>query len=240
MSRHSTEQSSTSSALVRGWRGPTTYAAAVITAVLWDFGGVILSSPFEAFNRYEVDHGLPQDHIRSVNAADPHTNAWARLERDEIDPREFDELFAQESSRLGHEVRGAAVLGLLHGEIRPEMVRALEIVRARGLRTACLTNNVIARDDVADPTGRRDAVAAVMALFDVVVESSRVGVRKPEPRFYEIACELLGVEPADCVFLDDLGINLKPARAMGMTTIKVTGAMQALDDLEAVLGISLR
>ena len=214
----------------------------MIRAVLWDFGGVILSSPFEAFNRHEVDAGLPPDFIRGVNATDPHTNAWAKLERSEVSLEEFDVLFAEESLRLGHEVRGATILDLLHGELRPEMVEALRRVRAAGLATACLTNNVVSGDDVEheDPTGRRERVAEVMAMFDVVVESSKVGVRKPETRFYEIACEQLGVEPAECVFLDDLGINLKPAKALGMTTIKVLGADQALADLEAVLRIPLR
>jgi len=214
----------------------------VIRAVLWDFGGVILSSPFEAFNRHEVEAGLPPDFIRGVNATDPHTNAWAKLERSEVSLEEFDVLFAEESSHLGHEVRGATILDLLHGELRPEMVEALRRVRAAGLATACLTNNVVSGDDAEheDPTGRRERVAEVMAMFDVVVESSKVGVRKPETRFYEIACEQLGVEPAECVFLDDLGINLKPAKALGMTTIKVLGADQALADLEAVLQIPLR
>lgn len=214
----------------------------VIRAVLWDFGGVILSSPFQAFNEFERVTGLPTDFIRTVNATDPDTNAWARLERNDITLDEFDVRFAEESARLGHEVRGAKILDLLHGEIRPEMVEALRRVRAGGYSTACLTNNVVAGDDIAhvDPTGRRERVAEVMAMFDAVVESSKVGVRKPEPRFYEIACQLLGVTPDECVFLDDLGINLKPAAAMGMTTIKVTDPDQALTALEAALGISLR
>jgi putative hydrolase of the HAD superfamily len=217
-------------------------SAAVIRAVLWDFGGVILSSPFEAFNRYEEQAGLPNDFIRTVNATEPHSNAWARLERSEVSLTDFDELFAVESRRLGHEVRGAIVLDLLHGEIRPEMVEALRRVRAAGLATACLTNNVVSDDDAEhpDPTGRREQIAVVMAMFDAIVESSKVGVRKPEPRFYEIACDLLDVQPVECVFLDDLGINLKPAAAMGMTTIKVLNAAQALADLEQVLAIPLR
>jgi putative hydrolase of the HAD superfamily len=207
----------------------------VIRAVLWDFGGVIVSSPFEAFRHYEVEHGLPTDFFRSVNATDPHDNAWARLERGELDHAGFDDAYARESAALGHEVRGADVLALLGGEVRAEMVTALDGVRAAGMKTACLTNNV------ARPDGEevRPDIAAVMERFDVVVESSKVGVRKPEPAFYAMACDLLGVEPAECVFLDDLGINLKPARAMGMTTIKVESPVQALADLERVLGLSL-
>jgi putative hydrolase of the HAD superfamily len=208
----------------------------MIKAVLWDFGGVILSSPFDAFNDYEAVHGLPTDFIRSVNTHNPDGNAWALLERNDVEPAEFDTLFATESEALGHRIPGADILALLSGSVRPEMVAALDAVIAAGYRTACLTNNV-----VSDGTGRtkRPDVAAVMEKFDEVVESSKVGVRKPEPRFYEIACDLLGVGPADCVFLDDLGINLKPARAMGMQTIKVGKPGPAIAELSEVLGISL-
>lgn len=200
--------------------------------MFWDFGGVILTSPFEAFNDYEAAHGLPADFIRSVNAVDPDTNAWARIERRELSPGEFDVAFGDESERLGHRVPGADVLRLLGGAIRPEMVVALDRVIEAGYITACLTNNV-----AGDP---RPDVAEVMDRFDHVVESSKVGFRKPEPAFYIRACELADVAPDEVVFLDDLGINLKPARAMGMTTIKVLGAEQAIADLEGVLGRSLR
>ena len=210
----------------------------MIRAVLWDFGGVILSSPFEAFRRYEAERGLPQDFIRRVNATNPDNNAWARLERSELDPEAFDRAFAEESRALGHEVPGADVLQLLEGDVRPEMVAALDAVIAAGYKTACLTNNVLKRD--VDPAEARPEVAAVMAKFDVVVESSKVGIRKPEVDFYLRACELLQVEPLECVFLDDLGINLKPAKQLGMTTIKVVEPHQAIAELEQVLGLSLR
>jgi putative hydrolase of the HAD superfamily len=205
----------------------------VIDAVFWDFGGVILTSPFQAFNRYERDRGLPPDVIRSINANDPHANAWARLERTEITAEQFDAEFAREASALGHDIRGADVLSLLAGDVRPEMVAALDAVIAAGYRTACLTNNVVGGEQRAD-------VAAVMARFDHVIESSKVGVRKPEPAFYELACELVGVQPSSVVFLDDLGVNLKPAAAMGMTTIKVTDPAAAIAELESALGITLR
>ena len=203
-----------------------------IRAVFWDFGGVILSSPFDAFNDYERTHGMPSDFIRSVNAVDPHSNAWARIERQELTPAEFDLAFAEESERMGHRVPGRDVLALLGGSVRPEMVTALDRVIDAGFVTACLTNNV-----AGDP---RPDVAEVMARFHHVVESSKVGCRKPEPAFYERACALAAVEPAEVVFLDDLGINLKPAKVMGMTTIKVVGADQAIGELEAVLAIPLR
>lgn len=207
-----------------------------ITAVLWDFGGVILSSPFEAFNEYEDAHGIPRDHIRTVNATNPDANAWALMERSEITREQFDVMFAEESERLGHRVPGADVLTLLNGSIRPEMVDLLDRVIAAGYRTACLTNNVTPHDE--SPTDQRDKdILEILNRFDEVVQSSKVGIRKPEPRFYEIACEMLSVTPTQCVFLDDLGINLKPAAAMGMTTIKVTGPTQAITDLTRVLNL---
>jgi putative hydrolase of the HAD superfamily len=212
---------------------PIVESPPVIRAVLWDFGGVILSSPFEAFRHYEIDHGLPAEFIRTVNAINSHANAWARLERAEISADEFDDVFAVESAALGHRVPGADVLALLLGEVRPEMVVALDRIKEAGLAIACLTNNV-----VSDGPMRAD-VHAVMARFDLILESSKLGVRKPEPEFYVLACERLAVEPRECVFLDDLGVNLKPARELGMTTIKVSDPAEAIIQLEQALGLEL-
>ena len=205
--------------------------------MLWDFGGVILSSPFEAFNGYESQAGIPLDHIRRVNSTNPDGNAWALLERNDISPLEFDSLFASESEALGHRIPGADVLALLAGEVRPAMVAALDLIIASGYRTACLTNNVVSTSP--DPSPRQIEVAAIMKKFDHVVESSKVGCRKPEPRFYEIACDLVGVAADECVFLDDLGVNLKPAAAMGMRTIKVGDPTIALQELSDHLGLQL-
>jgi putative hydrolase of the HAD superfamily len=204
----------------------------MIRAVLWDFGGVILTSPFEAFERYELEAGLERGFIRRVNATNPHSNAWARLERGELDLAGFGVVFEDEARALGGEVSAADVLAQLSGEVRPEMVEGMRRCKAAGLALACLTNNI------ANGEARPD-VAEVWALFDVIIESSKLGIRKPEPRFYELACEALELAPAECVFLDDLGINLKPARAMGMTTIKVDSPAQALTELGSVLGIAL-
>ncbi len=203
---------------------------------MWDFGGVILSSPFEAFNQYESEKGLPLDIIRTVNSTNPDSNAWALLERSDISPAEFDTQFASESEALGHRIPGADVLALLSGDVRPSMVAALDHVIASGFLTACLTNNVVVTTP--DPTPRQAEVAAIMKKFNHVVESSKVGCRKPEPRFYEIACELLNVSPTECVFLDDLGINLKPAAAMGMRTIKVGKPDIALEELSGHIGLT--
>ena len=212
----------------------------MLRAVFFDFGGVVLSSPFEAFNSYEDRTGLPRDFIRRVNSVNPDANAWARLERSELSPHDFDEVFARESEALGHRVPGADILALLHGDIRPEMVRAIDVVKANGFLTACLTNNVLSTPEnpSAPDAAKRAEIAAILERFDALIESSKVGVRKPEPRFYEIACETVGVTPSECVFLDDLGINLKPAAAMGMTTIKVTSAAQALAELASHTGLT--
>jgi putative hydrolase of the HAD superfamily len=210
--------------------------AVAISAALFDFGGVILSSPFEAFTHYERSHNLPAGLLRKINATDPDTNAWARLERNEVDLDEFCALFEGEAEALGHRVDAREVLGLLSGELRPEMVEAVRRCSER-LSTALLTNNVAG---MGTGMGTRDDIGGVLALFDEVVESSQVGVRKPDPRFYELACERLGIEPHQAVFLDDLGINLKPARAMGMTTIKVDDPSVAIDELERVVGFPLR
>jgi putative hydrolase of the HAD superfamily len=209
--------------------------------VLWDFGGVILSSPFEAFNRYEAEAGLPRDFIRRVNAVNPDHNAWARMERAEIDLQRFAEEFEAEARALGGELSGHRVIGLLSGTVRPEMVEALKRVRQQ-FRVACITNNMPAGHGPSMTRSPETAaqVVEIMALFEQVVESSKLNMRKPDPRIYRHACELLGVEPETCVYLDDLGINCKPARAMGMATIKVDSAAQALGELEALLGLPLR
>lgn len=212
-----------------------------IEAVLWDFGGVITSSPFDAFNRFEAERNIPQNFIRGLNAIDSDTNAWARLERGDIALDEFDHAFERESALLGHAIRGADVIALLGGEIRPEMVAALKLC-AEHLKVACITNNVASPDrgpGLAQTPEQHRAIADVLALFDVVIESSRIGKRKPDPQIYQLTCRRLDVVPAQCVYLDDLGINLKPARAMGMTTIKVTDPATALADLGAATGLTL-
>lgn len=207
--------------------------------VVFDFGGVITSSPFEAFERMERARGLPVGLVRRINATDPDTNAWASFERAEIDAATFDARFAAEARALGHDLRGRDVLALLSGNIRPRMVAAIDWLKGAGYRTGCITNNVPAGQGagMAGTTEKAAAVAAILARFDHVVESSKVGIRKPDPRLYRMACDALGVVPEQCVYLDDLGINCKPAAAMGMVAIKVVDEDQALADLAAALGI---
>jgi putative hydrolase of the HAD superfamily len=211
-----------------------------IRAVLWDFGGVMTESPFLAFRRFEVERGLPADFLRGINARNHDHNAWARFERSELSPNQFDEVFAAETRAAGHEVRGLDVIDLLYGEVRPTMVAALKACK-RHFINACVTNNVRAgpgRGFERDP-GRAGEWKGIFDLFDVVIESSRIGLRKPEIRFFERACEQLGIVASQAVYLDDLGTNLKPARTMGMHTIKVEDPAIAIAELESVLGISL-
>jgi putative hydrolase of the HAD superfamily len=203
-----------------------------LDAVLFDFGGVLADGPFDAFARYEKEHGLPDGFVRRLNATDHHTNAWARLERGEIGLDVFYEEFEEEARRAGGSVDARALIACLGGELRPAMLQAVRRCREH-FRTGLLTNNFVQVEG-------EGALGGVLELFDTIVESSVVGVRKPDPRFYVIACERLGVEPGRSVFLDDLGINLKPARELGMRTIKVTVPDDALTELEEVLGLALR
>ena len=205
----------------------------MIEAVLFDFGGVILSSPFEAFAEYENEIGLPPDTIRKINATNPDTNAWAQFERREVNPEEFVLLFERDALALGHELDAQRILEGLHGSLRPVMVEALRKCSFK-FKTAMLTNNIT-------PMGEQELdeeVEKVVEIFDLLIESSIEGCRKPEEKFYEIACDRLNVKPENCVFLDDLGINLKPARAMGMTTIKVIDPEDAIKELYEILGFT--
>jgi putative hydrolase of the HAD superfamily len=212
-----------------------------IQAIIWDFGGVFTTSPFEAFNRFEASRGLPRDFIRTVNSTNPDSNAWALFERAEIDARGFDRQYLEESTALGHPVRGADILPLLSGEFRPRMVVALRECK-RHFKVGCITNNM--------PQGHGASMAAsperashasdIMRYFDAIIESSKAGVRKPDPRIYLMMCERLGVAPQTCVYIDDLGINCKPAARLGMKAIKVVSEAQALADLAKITGLDFQ
>jgi putative hydrolase of the HAD superfamily len=206
-------------------------------AVIFDFGGVITASPFEAFNRLEAERGLPADFIRRINAANPDSNAWARFERAEIDAAEFDLRFAVEAAQLGHALPGRDVLAVLAGAIRPAMVAALDTLKAQGFALGCITNNVPSGHGagMARSADRSDEYERIFARFDHVIESSKAGVRKPDPLIYRMMCEALALAPTACVYLDDLGINCKPAAKLGMAAIKVTSGEQALRELGALL-----
>ena len=213
----------------------------LVSAVLFDFGGVITASPFEAFARYEAEVGVPTDSIRKINSTNPNSNAWAKMERSEVTLNEFCELFEKEAQAFGLELSGERVLGCLSGDVRPQMVRALEILKER-VTIGCITNNMKSGhgSGMSRTADQAAIIADIMKMFEFVVESAKVGVRKPDPRIYEMACSELKVDPSDCAYLDDLGINCKPAAALGMTAIKVVSPEQALEDLENVVGFSLR
>lgn len=214
-----------------------------IKAVIFDFGGVFTNSPVEQFEVYEREHNLPHRFLGSVIKQNHHHNAWAKFERAEIDQAEFNTSFAQETKAAGHEVSGDTLLSLLKLELKQNMVAAHQRVIESGFKTGCITNNLPNMDSAAmvkeAGTGDAEIVQGIFDAFDVVVESSKAGVRKPEPEIYQMTCDALGVSPDECVFLDDLGINLKPAKALGMTTIRVPfGNVQAaVDELDALLGL---
>jgi len=212
----------------------------MIQAVIWDFGGVFTTSPFEAFARYETERGIPVGTIRKINSTNHEHNAWAQFEQSRVDIHGFDELFAAEARALGHHIPGKDVLPLLAGDFRPDVIEALRRVKAAALRTGCITNNMPHNAAGGTAAGRSLYAREIMELFDVVIESAKIGIRKPNPKIYEMMCEQLGVAPPACVFLDDLGGNLKPARAMGMTTIKVESGPQAIAELEAATGLKLQ
>lgn len=212
----------------------------MIKAVFWDFGGVITSSPFESFNRFEASNQLPKNFLRTVNSTNPDNNAWAKLEKTEVNIEEFSDLFLEESKALGHPVAGKEVIALLKGEVRQEMIKALNAIKGKMIQ-ACLTNNIQAMDKEFEgnvsASGKHNEI---MELFDFVIESSKENVRKPDPRFYLLACERAKIEPSEAIFLDDLGINLKPAKELGMTTIKVIDPGIALKELESYLTFKIR
>ena len=211
-----------------------------IKAVLFDFGGVITQSPFEAFTRYEKAVGAPEGIIRKINSANPNENAWAQMERNEVSIDQFCELFEQEAVAAGFALSGQSVLQCLSGDIRPQMVTALKVLKDN-IRVGCITNNMKSGhgSGMSRTEDQASAVAEVMTLFEVVIESAKVGLRKPDPRIYQLACERMEIDPIEAVYLDDLGINCKPAAALGMSAIKVVDPDVAIQALEQLVGFSL-
>ena len=209
-----------------------------LQAILWDFGGVFTTSPFENFNKLEAELGAPRDFIRQVNSTNPDKNAWAQFESNSVSLDDFDELFADESEGLGFRIEGKAVINVLSGDLRPRMVEVLKVCKQH-YKVACITNNVKAGKGpgMNQNTEKANQVGQVMDLFDAIIESSVVGIRKPNPAIYQMACKALEVNPHDCAFLDDLGINLKPAKELGMATIKVLTEDQAISDLSKLTGL---
>ncbi len=212
-------------------------------AVIFDFGGVFTTSPVENFAVYERQRGLPERFIGGVIKSRLHDGAFARFERAEIDVDAFDALFADETRAAGFEIRGRELAALLDVTLKPEMIAALQAVKRAGLGTGCITNNFPSMESDGSPrkAERSAALAAIFKDFDHIIESSKAGVRKPEPRIYEMMLEALALPATACIFLDDLGVNLKPAQAMGMKTIKVPfgDVMPAIEELAGFVGVDL-
>lgn len=211
-----------------------------IKAILWDFGGVITTSPFDSFNQFEQENDLPIDFIRGINAVNHKTNAWALLESNQISEGEFDTLFLEESSQAGYGIKGSQILPLIsQTSVRKKMVSVLRECKLH-FKNVCLTNNMRTGSGLAMSSNSEHEkdVDEVTSLFDIVIESSKVGIRKPDPAIYRLACDKMDIQPNHVVYLDDLGINLKPAREMGMITIKVLSEAQAIRDLEEVIGLT--
>ena len=199
-------------------------------AIIWDFGGVITSSPFDAFNEFEEVNGLPKDIIRTINSENPDMNAWAQFESNSITIDQFDDLFLKEAKAKGFDIKGRDIIKLLKGSIRENMVSFLRELKS-DFKLGCITNNVKSSSQ----ENTDNETEEVMSIFDHVIESSIVGIRKPNPEIYMMSCDALNVSPDQCIYLDDLGINLKPARELGMTTIKVIQPEDAIQEVRNLL-----
>jgi putative hydrolase of the HAD superfamily len=206
-------------------------------AVIFDLGGVVFPSPFEAFDAYDRGNELEPGTMRALIRTSSESGAWAALERGELSMDEFVDALEVEALAAGFRIDARRLMGQIGASFgpRPEMARAIERIRSSGLRTAALTNNWADERRRSTSNGLQEA-----GLFDVIVESAVEGLRKPDPRIYALALARLNVLASEAVFLDDLGMNLKPAREMGMATIKVGDPDVALAELEATLGFVLR
>jgi putative hydrolase of the HAD superfamily len=202
-------------------------------AVLFDLGGVVVGSPLHAIAAYERAHGIPVGSINRIVAATAPAGAWSRLERGELGLEDFYPAFEADCTGAGCPVAARDLMALVAAAVepRPEMLAAIGRIRAQGLKAGAVTNNWI---------GEEPGMSALAPHFDVMIESSVVGIRKPDPAIFHLACERLAIAPREAVFLDDIGTNLKAARALGMITIKVDDPATALAELEEVLGFALR
>jgi putative hydrolase of the HAD superfamily len=207
-----------------------------IEGVLFDMGGVVMDSPLHAIARYEQARGLPVNAINRAIAASGEQGAWARLERGELTAESFCAPFEADCRAHSVEVSGQAIMAAIAeaGVARPIMLEAIRRLRAHALRVGALTNNW-------KRSGPEDGVIPhrLKNHFDVFIESRVVGLRKPDPKIYALACRELGVPPERTAFLDDIGTNLKAARALGMTTIKVDAPRPALEELGRLVSLDL-
>lgn len=208
---------------------------------VFDLGGVVLDSPFLAIATYEEELQLKRGMINQIISRAGEHGAFQRLERGEIDVQGFAVQFAREAREAGvPNVSGIEFLNRIKQiSPRPHMLLAIQMLRDAGYMTAALTNNF--QGDGSQKLIGEQGIAK--SLFDEVVESCKVGVRKPNPRIYEMVSSKLGVQPADIVYLDDIGGNLKPAAKLGMHTIHVAvkdpSGLEALKELQSTLGVPL-
>lgn len=202
-------------------------------AVIFDLGGVVVGSPLEAIADFERRRGIPAGTINRVVMATAAPGAWSRLERGELTLEQFYPAFERDCAAAGHALSARELMaGVATATVpRPVMLQAIARIRARGLKVAALTNNWITEDE---------GSGVLREHFDLFVESAAEGMRKPDPAIFALTCERLGIEPAEAIFLDDIGTNLKAARRFGMTTIKVADPDVALGELEGLLGFALR
>jgi putative hydrolase of the HAD superfamily len=213
----------------------------VIAAVVFDIGGVVQDSPLHVIARYERELGLEADAINRVVVATGERGAWARLERGELTVQSFCAPFEADCRAQGIAVDAQHLMArIAEASVpRPRMLEAIRRIRAGGRKVAALTNNWLTDTPARRPLGEGTARTRLDPYFDVFVESAVVGLRKPDPRIYALVCERLGVEPPRVAFLDDIGRNLKPARELGMATIKVDDPDRALRELGALLDLDL-
>ena len=203
-----------------------------IRGLLLDFGGVLTTNFFEPFEKFCGRNGLPPSTIHDLMTADPAGRAlWHDVERGTIPQPEFE---AKLAAMLGLQPQGL-IAGLL-ADLRPEPEMLAAVARARraGVRVAVVSNSW--GSDPYDPY----AAWHLPAIADAVLISHELGLRKPEPTIYRLACERVGLEPAACVFVDDVAANLPAASELGMRTVHHVTVETTIRQLERLLGLTLR
>ena len=206
-----------------------------IKTIIFDFGGVITNSPIDGFKLLEEKHGYDKGIITNINMNNPDNNAWAKSERGEIDINTFLEEFEKEALSIGQKINAKEILQQLYGSLRKNMINKIKLLsNSKKYKLICLTN-VLKGVDIFTPKERVEAVKNVMSYFDIIYESYKLNMRKPEARIYQYILKELNIEPQETVFLDDLGMNLKSARQLGINTIKVIDPNDALYQLDQIL-----
>ena len=203
-----------------------------IKTIIFDFGGVVTNSPIEGFKKLEKTHGYSKGLITGINMNNPDNNAWARSERGEIEIDTFLSQFEQEALEIGHDINADEILIQLYGSPRPIMIKKIiSLSKSNKYKLICLTN-VLKGIEKFMPKEREEVVNNIMSYFDKIYESYKIGMRKPEARIYEYIIKDLEINPKETVFLDDLGMNLKTARQLGINTIKVVDPIEAIKTLD--------